>query len=276
MFAKIKHVAIITENYDRSAEFYKTIFGMKQITSGMTDDNGHPNPERGFLGDGVIELARLRRDPGNRTGLDHFGFEVEDSVKAVERIQEHFPDVMIRKSLATVPFAEKRAHDPLGVSFDISQKAVIKPQATRYVPGHKDEGWDQPRHFNHISIRVCRPDRSAKLFRKVFELEEVPNYDGKGICLTDGWSYLVIRPCETINYDTMKNGLDHAGFKVEDLEVVKNGLEEIAKTFPLAAGPKIDLPHRPFGEITRGALDAFVLGKHAACDPSGVLIDLTT
>jgi len=32
MGTQIKHVAICTENYDRMAEFYKTIFGMKKIT----------------------------------------------------------------------------------------------------------------------------------------------------------------------------------------------------------------------------------------------------
>ena len=30
MGTRIKHVAICTENYDRMAEFYKTIFGMKK------------------------------------------------------------------------------------------------------------------------------------------------------------------------------------------------------------------------------------------------------
>ena len=33
METRIKHVAICTENYDRMAEFYKTIFGMKKITN---------------------------------------------------------------------------------------------------------------------------------------------------------------------------------------------------------------------------------------------------
>ena len=275
MFAKIKHVALYTENHEMTAQFYKTIFGMKQITSGMPDETGKSNPKRGFLGDGVIELALLRRDPGDRTGLDHFGFEVEDSGAAVERLRENFPDVMIRDSLAIVPFAEKRAHDPLGVSFDISQKGVIKPNAKKYTPDHKDEGWDQPRHFNHIAIRVCRPDRSAKLFKKVFELDEVPNNGEEGICLTDGQSYLVIRPCDTTSYNTMKNGLDHVGFKVEDLEAVKAELDDIAKTLPMAAGPKIDLAHRSFGKITRGIVEACKLGEHATCDPTGVLIDLS-
>jgi catechol-2,3-dioxygenase len=49
METQIKHVAICTENYDRWAEFYKTIFGMKKITNGMTDASGNYNPERGHI-----------------------------------------------------------------------------------------------------------------------------------------------------------------------------------------------------------------------------------
>jgi catechol 2,3-dioxygenase-like lactoylglutathione lyase family enzyme len=37
MFARIAHVAIYTESYEKMANFYKTIFGMKQITEGMRD-----------------------------------------------------------------------------------------------------------------------------------------------------------------------------------------------------------------------------------------------
>ena len=46
METRIKHVAICTENYDRMAEFYKTVFGMKKITNGMTDATRNYNPER--------------------------------------------------------------------------------------------------------------------------------------------------------------------------------------------------------------------------------------
>src|SRR4029077_8092745 len=52
METRIKHVAICTENYDRMAEFYKSVFGMKKITNGMTDATGNYNPERGHISDG--------------------------------------------------------------------------------------------------------------------------------------------------------------------------------------------------------------------------------
>src|SRR4030095_13934205 len=61
METRIKHVAICTENYDRMAEFYKTTFGMKKITNGMTDATGNFSPERGHISDGLIGYALLQR-----------------------------------------------------------------------------------------------------------------------------------------------------------------------------------------------------------------------
>ncbi|HWH77715.1 MAG TPA: hypothetical protein VNT76_10105, partial [Candidatus Binatus sp.] len=77
MFVSIRHIAVMTENWNREAKFYQTIFGMKKITNGMTDQDGNYDPNRGHLSDGVIGLALLQRQPGFRSGLDHFGFAVE-------------------------------------------------------------------------------------------------------------------------------------------------------------------------------------------------------
>ena len=66
METRIKHVAICTENYDRMADFYKTIFGMRKITNGMTDATGNYNPERGHISDGLIGYALLQRSDHRR------------------------------------------------------------------------------------------------------------------------------------------------------------------------------------------------------------------
>ena len=54
MFTSIRHIAVLTENWDREAKFYQTIFGMKKITAGMTDENENYDKERGHLSDGTI------------------------------------------------------------------------------------------------------------------------------------------------------------------------------------------------------------------------------
>ena len=71
MFAKIKHLAIVSEKGELVGEFYKSIFGMK--SSGGTRASGAI-----AVGDGYVGLNINPRKPGRQAGLDHFGFEVED------------------------------------------------------------------------------------------------------------------------------------------------------------------------------------------------------
>ena len=71
MSARIRHLALYTENQTGMANFYKTVFGMKRITESFNQ------PNHGHISDGLIGLAVLRRRPGFHSALDHFGFEVE-------------------------------------------------------------------------------------------------------------------------------------------------------------------------------------------------------
>src|SRR5215203_4574311 len=105
MDTRIKHVAICTENYDRTAQIYKTVSGMKKITNGMTDASGSYNSERGHSSDGLIGYALLQRQPGISAGLDHFGFEVDDVSTVLEKPAEKYPEVLVSKTLDYVPFA---------------------------------------------------------------------------------------------------------------------------------------------------------------------------
>ena len=71
--AKIKHIAIRTDDVAKASAFYKEVFGLKQVGLGK---NGV------YLSDGHINLAILRRQPemegGDRVGIDHLGFQVDD------------------------------------------------------------------------------------------------------------------------------------------------------------------------------------------------------
>jgi catechol 2,3-dioxygenase-like lactoylglutathione lyase family enzyme len=212
MFAKIAHVAIYTENFQKMANFYKSIFGMKQITSGMADQTGEKKADVGHISDGIIGLALLRRNAGIRSGLDHFGFDVEDIKTAVDRIKADYPEILVKSDLGDiVPFASTRAQDPVGTFIDISQR-----EAPNVREGYAEDRWDQVRHFNHVVIRAFNPARLAEFYKNVFELQELESAQDIR-CLTDGKSHLVIRSCHTSTYTTMTEGLDHIGFKVESL-----------------------------------------------------------
>src|SRR5207344_2322173 len=67
--ARIRHLAIVSENRERLVEFYTKAFGMKQIES--------TGPAI-YLTDGYINLALIQKRPHNKEGLYHFGFVVDD------------------------------------------------------------------------------------------------------------------------------------------------------------------------------------------------------
>ena len=267
-FAKIRHVAIYTENYDKTATFYKTLFGMKKITTGMTDDTGNYNPNRGHLSDGVIGLALLQRHAGIRSGLDHFGFEVQSGATVMERLQKNYPDLRVANSLEHVPFAVMRIQDPAGTHMDVSQQGAAKVRE-----GYLEEGWDQPRHLHHVAIRAAKPSLLAEFYQNIFELRPVESGSDNGqLCLSDGKVSIVIIPTETKSYRTMTEGLDHIGFKVETLKKAEADLAELGRSHPDSVPKKIDMGR--FGPQTLREIDSCMIGRRSLADPDGVLMDL--
>lgn len=268
MRTRIRHVALYTENWDRMARFYQTVFGMKKITTGMTDEKGNYNPDRGHISDGVVGFAMLQKHPGNQSGLDHFGFEVEEIPLVLERMRDGYPDLLVARSLAHVPFSVSRGTDPCGAQFDISQKGAAKVRE-----GYLEEGWSQPRRLSHVSIRSRTPERVAEFYHRVFDLDvgEAPSPDGS-FRVTDGTVELLVRPCDNALYRGMREGLDHIGFRVEDLERTRKEIEDLGKAAPEAAPANLDVGR--FGPMTRADLEGCVIGQYAMADPDGILLDL--
>ena len=269
MRTRIRHVALNTENWDRMARFYQTVFGMKKITTGMTDEKGNYNPDRGHISDGVIGFAMLQKHPGNQSGLDHFGFEVEEIPVVLDRMRGGYPDLLVARSLPHVPFSVSRGTDPCGTQFDISQKGVAKVRE-----GYLEEGWSQPRRLSHISIRSRTPERVAEFYHCVFDLDvgEAPSPDGS-FRVTDGAVDLLVRPCDNALYRGMREGLDHIGFRVEDLERTRKDIETLSEAAPEAAPANLDVGR--FGPMTRADLEGCVIGRYAMADPDGILLDLS-
>jgi catechol 2,3-dioxygenase-like lactoylglutathione lyase family enzyme len=86
--ARIRHIALTTENPSQTAEFYKQAFGLREL---RRSHNGAV-----FLTDGYIHLAVLNhkdeRSPDmgahgpNFSGIHHFGFAVDDLDEACARL----------------------------------------------------------------------------------------------------------------------------------------------------------------------------------------------
>src|SRR5580658_9248069 len=216
MFSRINHVAIVSDDYAKSALFYQAVFGMR------TSDKTRVSRAQ-TVGDGYVGLNINPRRAGRHAGLDHFGIEVEDAETAFDRMRKNYPSVKWLKRPANRPFAGISTHDPDGNMFDISQKNM----ANRTSVYREQEGESEinERHINHVALRTMRPDEMAEFYRHAFEL--VPANKGAGDrnhYLSDGHMTLVIMPWDITDYDgtgIITAGMDHIGFKVESVETLR-------------------------------------------------------
>jgi catechol 2,3-dioxygenase-like lactoylglutathione lyase family enzyme len=109
--AKLRHLAIKTKSPERLAAFYEDVFGMTRIRS-----------EKGgaiYMSDGYLTLALLRnRGEATPSGVNHFGFQVDDIEDIEEKLQK-FEEPLTERP-GNRPYAEYRAMDPDGNLFDVS------------------------------------------------------------------------------------------------------------------------------------------------------------
>jgi catechol 2,3-dioxygenase-like lactoylglutathione lyase family enzyme len=268
MLAKIRHVAMYTHKHAAVDRFYRTVFGMRRMTSNTLDDTGKQNAERGHISDGVIGLAILSRYAGMQSGMDHYGFEVDDIEEYVRRMERYYPKTMIAKGLEYVPFAGLRSHDPAGTQFDIAQAHIANVRE-----GYNESGWEQPRWINHIAIRADDPARVAEFYERIFGLKEAETYKDDGsIGMTDGKVKLLLRPRDKSLYRGLREGLDHMGFRVESLERAKDDLA----AFAAVEGESGDGKYGVGGNGKKNSEDfqRCCWGRHFTADPDGVFIDM--
>ena len=87
--ARIKHIAIRTPDPEKTAAFYKDVFGLKEVGRARAGC---------YLSDGYINLAILKardegttdspRDAAGYAGVHHFGFMVDDVDETCRKLDE--------------------------------------------------------------------------------------------------------------------------------------------------------------------------------------------
>jgi len=266
MFSKINHVAIVSENYAHLAQFYQAMFGM--TTSAKT------RPGRAVtVGDGYVGLNINPRRAGRSAGLDHFGIEVEDVETVFERMGKKYPTVKWLKRPSTRPFAGITTHDPDGNVFDLSQKNMAN-RTSVYV---ENDGKPNPRHINHVGLRTMRPAEMAEFYQGVFELAPTNKREGDpNHYVTEGHMTLVIMPWDITDYDgtgIITAGMDHIGFKVENLDAFKQDVERISADNPLLAPAPVGTGNE--GNALKKLFErSCPLGQYQMADTDGILIDV--
>ena len=121
--AKIRHLAIRTEDTGKLASFYMEVFDLKLLHKAKKEGGAI------FLSDGYFNLAILPNDEQNATnGLYHFGFEVESGEAIVEKMKKMNYAKLPKPRPDGRPYAEIRGSDPDGNYFDISEHGFLDVQ----------------------------------------------------------------------------------------------------------------------------------------------------
>ena len=134
--AKIRHLAIRTEEPEKLAAFYKDVFGLEEVHRGSHP--GHAAGKTVHLTDGYFELAILDNSAQQSpNGLYHFGIQIDDLDETLKRIGKAQPNKPARKRPEGTPFAELRVSDPGGNLIDLSVHGFLEYQPLK---GQKSNG----------------------------------------------------------------------------------------------------------------------------------------
>lgn len=118
--ARIKHIAIFSDDPENLAKFYIDVFKM-ELKGRSSGGDGSV-----WLTDGYMDIALLRRRSEHAPeGLHHFGITLDANEKdeVYERLKER--DTWIAKPPPGRPYVEDAAKDADGNKFDISTSAVV-------------------------------------------------------------------------------------------------------------------------------------------------------
>lgn len=259
MTAKLKHIALVSDNYALQGKFYEAAFGMRTAAD--------PRPERAVtVGDGYVGLNINPRKPGRPAGLDHFGLEVDEVEPVLARLKKHGVEVVKRPS--TRPFAGISTHDPAGNIFDLSQRDM-ENRTSVYVESETPAA----RRISHIALRTLQAAQLVDFYADI-GLQPVKGNHGN-FHLTDGRVTLVLMPWRITDYagtGIARPGPDHIGFEVESLEAFKQRLQELGDNNPhlrarQLAGREGDARMKLFAASCS-------LGEYRLADVDGVLLDV--
>jgi len=132
MAAKIRHIAIATQDPDKIATFFKQALGLQQVGVANSDlATGY------FLTDGYINLAilKFKNDYAAHTegapryeGLHHFGFKVDNLEEARKQVEEAGASFQPLGGKATgqgMVDVEVKYYLPNEVRLDLSEKGWL-------------------------------------------------------------------------------------------------------------------------------------------------------
>jgi predicted enzyme related to lactoylglutathione lyase len=272
MLTRIQHFAIVSENFVREAKFYEAAFGMKRSKPGSEEEQKAVRTNYAVsISDGYVGVTMIGRKPGYVPGLHHFGVDVDNVDEAIARIRKNYPQVAVLKRPSNRPFATYGAHDPEGNYFDLTQEGMANRRDV-YV----EQGREQPRRVHHLKLRVMNAPAIAAFYRDMLDLREAEKaLEDPNFYLTDGLMTLIVAPWKMSDFEGAgidRPGLEHVGFKVENVEAVKKELASLRETDP-------EMRERIIAEPSEGQRRVELIAtcrhcKQVTSSPDGVFVDV--
>lgn len=208
--AYLRGITIKASEPRRLADFYRSVFELKTVAE---------ETDLIRLSDGVLTLALLREEDESVTGIYASGFEV-DSLDAIKQTTE--------AGGAPSPHSDFQVMDP-----DMN---LIDLTITSF--GRTSEATPFP--LRHMALFTTDPRRLADFYGNVFGLKEVGHTDRSSIFVSDGYFNQALLQ----HRREEMNGFNHIGFKIRDVEEIRERAEKAGASRGAARPQRI-----PFAEF---------------------------
>jgi len=178
----------------RLADFYREVFELKTVAE---------SDQLVRLSDGVMTLALVKEEDESARGLHASGFEVQELDGVTEKAQ--------KGGKGSGPYSEGQVADPDGNLVDFTRRSFGASQERTPFP------------IRHLALYTADPKKLSDFYGGVFKMKEVAYSDRSSIFVSDGYfnvALLYQRAGEE------KNGLNHFGFHVQDLEEMRDRAEK--------------------------------------------------
>lgn len=235
MPARIRYIAILSDNPRDLARFYQRFFKMKEIGRSTEGDIS--------LSGGSYNFTLFKKRPGfleprMELGLHHIGLEVDDLEETKRRYLKFNPRGIVVAEPGGPHHGELRIYDPECNPVSLSQTGFGVKNDDRTLPG-----------IRHIAWNALDPDAMLDFYTEVLDFRELSSsrlrrQEGRGNRFAgDGFTNLAIHPfySEREGHDP-RFGLNHFGFLVTDLKAT---LDELASVVAISSRPA----DRPFAEF---------------------------
>jgi len=121
MATRLRHIALIVPDPEKSAKFFEEAFGMTRAGTAR----------RGiYMTDGTMNVALLGKEtPEEEIGIYHFGMWVDDLDEAEKKVVAAGGSYLAGRPTSPNSYYEAKYKDPLGIVFDLTHtgwKGAVK------------------------------------------------------------------------------------------------------------------------------------------------------